>query len=75
MINSATDHGYNTDWTVEVRPGLEFRHVSAEGNHDMRVARRHRDPGLWVCVWLSGPREHGIWIRSESAMLRDVYAD
>lgn len=73
-INSATDHGYNTDWSIKVAPGLVVRHLSAEGNCKMRVVRRHRDFGYWECVWLDGPRERGIWIRSERDILADAYA-
>ena len=73
-INSATDHGFNTDWSIKVAPGLEYRHVSAEGNHEMRVLRRQRDHSFWECVWLSGPRERGIWVRAERDILADATA-
>jgi hypothetical protein len=73
-MNSAVDHGYAADWSVKVEAGLEFRHLSAEGNSRMRVLRAHRDVGYWECVWLDGPRERGIWIRGEKDILADCRA-
>jgi hypothetical protein len=73
-MNSATDHGYNADFTIKVQPGLEYRHLSAEGNHAMKVHRAHRDVGYWECVFLEGPRERAIWVRSGCDILRDAYA-
>ena len=73
MINSATDHGYNTDWSIKVEPGLKVLHVSAEGMHEIKVLRRHRDSGYWECVFLNGPRERSIWVRSAKDILKDAY--
>ena len=58
----------------KVAPGFKVRHLSAEGNSELRVLRRHRDYGYWECVWLDGPRERGIWVRSENDILVDAYA-
>lgn len=73
-MNNASDHGYCVDWSIKVAPGLVFRHMSAEGIHKARVVRRHRDHGYWECVWLSGPRTNGIWIRRAKEILADCYA-
>jgi hypothetical protein len=73
-INSATDHGFNTDWTIRVQPGLQFRNISADGNCQMRVHSRHRDFGYWLCVFEDGPRKGAIWIRRDRDILADAYA-
>ena len=31
----------------KVAPGFKVRHLSAEGNSELRVLRRHRDYGYW----------------------------
>lgn len=74
-MHSATDHGYGADWSIQIVPGLVVRHLSAEGNNQLRVVRRHRDFGFWECVWVDGPRERGIWVCSEREILADAYAN
>lgn len=75
-INSATDHGYNTDWSIQVAPGLTFRHLSAEGISEHRVLRRlapYRGP-YWEVSQLTGIRAPQIEIWSASDILEAVYA-
>lgn len=68
-MNSATDHGYTTDWSIQVTPGLVVRHRSAEGNNELVVRRRHRTPGYWECAWLTGPRADSIDVWSTGDLL------
>jgi len=75
-INSATDHGYNTDWSIRVMPGLKFRHLSAEGVSEHEVVglyRPYRGP-YWEVRQLTGARAPQIEIWSESDILEAAYA-
>ena len=75
-IHSAADHGYTADWSIQVAPGLTFRHRSAEGIDDLRVYRRltpYRGP-YWECQRLTGLRAPQIEIWSEADILAAAYA-
>lgn len=72
-MHNAIDHGYSTDWTIKVCPGLKILHRSAEGTFWLTVQRTHRDHGYWECVWAEGPRQGSYWVRSEQAILADAY--
>ena len=77
-MNSATDHGYNIDWSINVGPGLECRQRSAWGLSAYRVLRRHRDHGYWETAITEFPDHPGligsIEIKSERDILADAYA-
>ena len=77
-MNSATDHGYNIDWSIKVRPGLECNQRSAWGISTYRVLRRHRDPGYWetaITEFANHPGLVGsIEIKSGREILADAYA-
>jgi hypothetical protein len=70
-INSATDHGYNINWSIKVQPGLHVR--DADRNY-MKVVRRHADGVWWDCEWLEGPHTGKTIARHHDDILEDAYA-
>jgi hypothetical protein len=76
-MNSTIDRGYNINWTIKVKPGLESNAPSAAGVYTYRVLRRHRDQGYWETVITKGghPALLGsIQIKSGKEILADAYA-
>jgi hypothetical protein len=76
MINSATDHGYNTDWSIRVHPGLICRCVVAHAGvfQTYRVTDRWAPQGFWKVVMLDGPEAGCLFDISEHRILEDAYA-
>jgi hypothetical protein len=74
-MNNATDHGYNTDWTIKVRPGLVCS-CAADGAtaiQKYRVTDRHAANGFWKVIMLDGPEVGNLFDISERRILADAY--
>jgi hypothetical protein len=61
--------------SITIETGFVFRHRSAEGTNGVRVARRHRDHGYWICVWTSGPRTGAIEVFSAATIAEHANND
>lgn len=78
-MNSATDHGYNIDWSIKVEPELQ---ATDETGRIYRVRRWHSSSGYfkqnyWLCEIISGP---GVlpgekFHISERRIIADAYRD
>lgn len=74
MTNSATDHGYNADWTICIRSGLECRIIHCGKTHTYRVTDLDAPEGFRKVIMIDGPFLAQVFNVSERRIREDAYA-